>query len=230
MSHAQSITGNTCCRVPATGQPWTTFPLGGPDLWGSVSTPIFSFWHPKKAAGTWEVLHMKTMSASSGGEGGSRVMVKTHRWHVQAALLGDHPLFFHFAFRGPNHTDPGNMSRQRAELGGGRGAVRRESRSRHDLTQPTPGCSQLSPCPPFRSPITSSLAPPSEERPSFFCLAWTSLRPFPAIPSAWLSLDVRKTAGGGSKRINTSPLHMPYGPSFRAWRVAWTRCSLPEKN
>lgn len=108
-----SSPGTNAALVPVSGQPQTTFFLSGSDLWGSSSTPRLYFWQPKKAARTWEVLHMKIMSAASGGEAGSKIALKTHRWQAQTALLWHPPfLCFYSAFPGSNHSGPGNISSQ----------------------------------------------------------------------------------------------------------------------
>ena len=61
---------------------------------------------------------MKRMSVASGGEAGSRITQKTHRWKAQTAGLWHPPfLFFYSVFPASNQSGRGNISSRRAGLG-----------------------------------------------------------------------------------------------------------------
>lgn len=92
-AHTQCISRSKGCPDPTESQPQRMFFLSGSDLWGGFWTWILYFWQPKKAARLAEALHMKVMSAASGGEAGSKITLKTHRWQAQTTLFWHHPFF-----------------------------------------------------------------------------------------------------------------------------------------
>lgn len=149
------------------------------------------FWQPKKAARLWEALHVKIMSAASGGEIGSRITLKTHRWQAQNALFEYKSIFvLLFCISRFQPQWPGKHFMVESWTGWGE----RDSRLHHYLTESTPRAvastspnhnrwSPPTPAPHFTSPFISFYLRPLRNKYSFFSI-WQgpSLGQSPSLP------------------------------------------------